>query len=228
MAPNIIGITGKAGHGKDLLYQRVLAPRGYVRVAFADPLKALLFAGVYDPEQLLALGNLYYMIFGEEKPPAIREALQKLGTDKIRTTVDPGIWAYFGLQQVWRLASQGRKVAVTDVRFENEARALLGDIDWLKDQYAQMAESGGIFSPRIREGLTSTWSEGGLIPPPGEAVLVRVSRPAMPEPDDEHVSELGGFTVSRWIEAATPDELSAQAETWLGSLEAATGAALTG
>lgn len=215
---NIIGITGKAGHGKDLFYQRVLAPRGYVRVALADPLKALLFAGIYDPEKFFALGNLYHMVFGDDKPQAVREALQQLGTDKIRTTVDPGVWIYFALQQVWRLAQKGRKVAVTDVRFENEARALLGDVDWLRSQYAQMAESGGAWSAHVREGLTSPWSEGGLIPPQGECVLVRVSRPAMPEPNDEHVSELGTFAVTRTIEAATPDELSAQGEAWLDSL----------
>lgn len=49
--PPLIGLTGKAGHGKDSFYALVLAPRGYQRVALADAVKGLaLVASVVENE----------------------------------------------------------------------------------------------------------------------------------------------------------------------------------
>jgi len=48
---NLVGVTGKAGAGKDLIADRLVAIHGYTRVALADPMKVIardLFGFTHD------------------------------------------------------------------------------------------------------------------------------------------------------------------------------------
>lgn len=134
--PKMIGITGKAGSGKDTFYKEVLAPLGYKRIAFADPVKSCamffyhpivvgLFAGRINigdfkfQETFKEVANAHYEYFGETKSEKVRRQLQEIGTD-IGRKIDPNIWVdiAIGYAENFPLA------AFTDVRFPNEAEAI--------------------------------------------------------------------------------------------------------
>lgn len=180
MRGRIVGISGKAGSGKDTFYQAVLAGEGYVRVAWADELKA---------EAIRLHGLSYAEVFGPDKDPEVRRLLQDLG-DGRRREVDPGVWIYHGLKSVKSHFDRGRAVAVTDVRYPNEAWALRGDVGRMRSFYAGYE---GPVDPAIREALTHEWGEGGLLPPPGVGLVVKIERlrrPPLPPEMENHPSEL--------------------------------------
>jgi hypothetical protein len=108
----IIGLTGKAGVGKDTVAGLLTGYR-FSHYAFAKPLKqALAVLGLKEPETR------------EEKEASIpgraysyRRAAQLLGTEWARS-LDPDFWVRLAEQNI----RQETNVVVTDVRFENEAR----------------------------------------------------------------------------------------------------------
>ena len=110
----LIGLTGKAGSGKDTVAQML----GYCTYAFAAPLKnALAAMGFPEPERSQK----------EELIPGFdfswREAAQKLGTEWGRG-LQSDIWLTMAERE--RAASKVEFLVVTDVRFHNEA-------DWVRD-----------------------------------------------------------------------------------------------
>lgn len=119
----LIGLAGKARAGKDT----VAAMIGGQRLAFAAPIKAIcrdLFH--FSHEQLE--GQLkempdprYTRPDGTHLTP--RFAMQTLGTDWGREC-DPDLWVKFGMMKAANLLRHGQAVVFSDVRFENEARAI--------------------------------------------------------------------------------------------------------
>jgi len=110
----LVGITGKAGSGKDTLAYMM----GFERYAFASPLKAGLRAmGFPEPERKLK----------ESKIPGFeftwRLAAQRLGTEWGRGLQDD-IW--LAMAERARLSCPAGVMTITDVRFHNEA-------DWVRD-----------------------------------------------------------------------------------------------
>lgn len=110
----LVGITGKAGSGKDTLAYMM----GFERYAFASPLKAGLTAmGFPEPERKLK----------ESKIPGFdftwRLAAQKLGTEWGRS-LQADIW--LAMAERARKACPASVLVITDVRFHNEA-------DWVRD-----------------------------------------------------------------------------------------------
>ena len=116
----LIGLTGAKYSGKDTLADHLCHSHGFIKYALADPLKEVcksLF-GLRD-EQLW--GDLK-----EENDPRYdktpRQLLQILGTDCIRQKVRDDFWV--ARWQAWLDNAPHTRVVVSDVRFQNEIRAI--------------------------------------------------------------------------------------------------------
>jgi hypothetical protein len=107
----LVGLTGKAGAGKDWCYQTVFRPLGYLQWGFAWPLKQLL----------IAAGEVTWDEAYVTKPPAVRERLQRFGTEEGRDRFGADYWLRHADAWLKTLASAGVPgVCFTDCRFPNE------------------------------------------------------------------------------------------------------------
>lgn len=128
--PLLIGLTGRAGAGKDACARPLL--HRFTRVAFADPLKAAakaLFdfsdAQLADPELKERVDERWHF--------TPRRALQVLGTDVLRTHLGAAIglprgeslFVHLARTRVNALRASGAAVVVTDVRFDDEAQMII-------------------------------------------------------------------------------------------------------
>lgn len=115
----ILGLTGRAGCGKDTAGQYLVERHGYRRFAFADVLKtAALHINpiIFDGERLAPLVAVHGMDFVKRHHPEARRFLQELGL--AMRGVDPEVW----MRPLAELAnSTDEHIVVTDVRFVNEA-----------------------------------------------------------------------------------------------------------
>jgi len=123
----IIGITGRAQHGKDSTGQVLVYEYDFTRYAFADQLKSM--ALVLNPfvESKYTL-RLYQLVQDQgwdeaKKNPEVRRFLQVLGTEAVREHLGEDAWVE-ALDK--RLNDDGLKrsdnIVITDVRFPNEAQ----------------------------------------------------------------------------------------------------------
>lgn len=113
----LISIAGKAGAGKDTIFEHVLEKRGFIRWPTTLHYKIWMVAtgqGTYE--------EVFYT-----KPPHVRTALQNDCT-AFRETFDEEIWLrvmstwFIALQDIVRVKMVG--IAVTDSRFLAEIRGL--------------------------------------------------------------------------------------------------------
>jgi hypothetical protein len=104
----IIGISGKAGSGKDHL-GKLLRRYGYQNVGFAWPLKMAAMDNGYTYEEVFV-----------SKPPHVRKWLQEYGVSKRRE--DPLYWIKRLNRLIHMLHSEGgiQNFVITDMRFPNE------------------------------------------------------------------------------------------------------------
>lgn len=125
----IIGLTGAAGAGKDTVAAHLYRKHGYMKLALADPLYAMISAMTG-----LAVEQLADRAVKEKEIAWIgtspRRLLQTLGTEWGRGTLGDDIWikglfrridAYSAAMRSW---NDRIGFVVTDVRFENEAEAI--------------------------------------------------------------------------------------------------------
>ncbi|MFJ7275336.1 hypothetical protein [Kitasatospora sp. NPDC098663] len=127
-----IALIGRARSGKDTAAS-VLREYGYVRLALADPLKAMAFdidpvvgtemLGVHAPAliRLTDAVDRYGWETVKDRFPEARRFLQRLGTEGVRRHVDPDFWIMRCLRAATAVDGP---VVVTDVRFDNEVAAL--------------------------------------------------------------------------------------------------------
>jgi hypothetical protein len=118
----IVGLSGLARSGKSTAAAHLVSHRGFTRVRFADPLKAMM----------RSLGLSHDEIEGNRKElpcemllgKSPRHAMQTLGTEWARDCISPDFWVALW----WRTASDvldhGGKVVCDDCRFENEVAAI--------------------------------------------------------------------------------------------------------
>lgn len=118
----LIGITGRAGSGKDTVAGYLQHKYGFQPMAFANPLK----------EAAAILFNLpvYYFHDRELKERVVedwdmspRRMAQILGTEAVRTNFGADFWIKRWLQE-YRAMTIDQNVVLTDVRFNNEAQAV--------------------------------------------------------------------------------------------------------
>lgn len=111
----IVGITGVAGSGKDTAADYLVSKYGFTKVSFAAILKNMLsVAGLPEPSNR------------DDKEKNVegfnftwREAAQTLGTEWGRS-LDENIWVKLTMASL----EEGKNYVLSDVRFDNEARAI--------------------------------------------------------------------------------------------------------
>ena len=125
----IIAVTGRKQHGKNTVCD-VLAEHGFTIIGFADTLKDLSYAvdpiigisrhgdPIYLAEAVDELGWEYV----KENYPEARRFLQRMGTEGARKHLGDSVWIDSWAKKVYAL--QGANVAVSDLRFANEAEAV--------------------------------------------------------------------------------------------------------
>ncbi|MGV9263182.1 deoxynucleotide monophosphate kinase family protein [Kitasatospora sp. NPDC003701] len=129
-----IGIIGRARTGKDTVAARLADEHAFVRVALADPLKCM----AYDVNPVVAyepcgMGHLPVYLrdvvdrWGwesvKDRYPEARRFLQRLGSEGVREHVGTTFWLDQLCDDID--AAPSTPFVVPDVRFPNEARALL-------------------------------------------------------------------------------------------------------
>lgn len=117
----LIGLCGPAGAGKNTV-ATFLA--GFRQVAFADPLYECVSAVTGIPVE-----KLRDRVIKETVIPWIgkspRQMLQTLGTEWGRGTVHDELWVRATMRRIAGEILSRRDVVITDVRFPNEATAIL-------------------------------------------------------------------------------------------------------
>lgn len=126
----LIGITGRAGSGKDTLADQLVRQHGAVKYSFALPIKQALNAAIgWDLSQWE--DRLWKEAVQEWLGKSPRELAQTLGTEWGREYVHPQLWVLLASRR-YRLhlanayAEHGATAAaapfvIPDVRFDNES-----------------------------------------------------------------------------------------------------------
>lgn len=168
----LIGLAGAAGAGKGSVANVLVREHGFSEIAFADPLYEAVSAILQVP-----VGHLKDRSVKEEavdwvgKSP--RELLQLLGTEFGRKMISESIWVDAGMRRAASLRRYGEDVVITDVRFDNEAEAILeaGGVVWevtrrtpscLRGTAAKHESEAGISSRLITLSLANDGSLGDL------------------------------------------------------------------
>jgi len=118
----LIGLAGAAGSGKDALAAQMQSwpDAPWDRIAFADALKRLCveFLGLSETDVSTQEGKAS---FNEFWGMTNREVLQRVGTDAMRNGFCRDVWVRIAELGIRKALGAGRRVVVTDCRFDNEA-----------------------------------------------------------------------------------------------------------
>lgn len=121
MMTMLIGLTGKAGCGKDTIASMLHMQHGFSKVSYAAPLKIAISSMLG-----VSLADLEDRYFKEATIPSIgkspRQMMQTLGTEWGRNLVNKDLWLILANESIRRHRKEEKSVVVTDVRFENEAQ----------------------------------------------------------------------------------------------------------
>jgi len=113
----IIGLSGYARSGKDTVAKLLIKDYGFERVAFADPIRKILYDmnPIVDGERLADIVDNYGWDITKSKAE-VRRFLQVLGYSA-RMTIHSDVWvmAAFGKMRA------DKNYVIADVRFLNEA-----------------------------------------------------------------------------------------------------------
>ena len=122
----IIGLCGYAQSGKDTAAAHLVESLGWARVAFADPLREMLYALNPALDEWTNVQSLVDKVGWEfaKKDPEVRRLLQALGTEAGRKVLGDEIWVDVAAKKIRKMLPAN--VVLTDVRFENEAQMILG------------------------------------------------------------------------------------------------------
>lgn len=118
----LIGFTGKAGSGKDTAANYLKQNYPFKSVAFADPIRAGMRSMIGLEDRHFAHPDKEVVLPELGKSP--RQMMQTLGTEWGRVTVNQDIWLILAGKKIDEYQREGYHVAITDVRFENEAAYL--------------------------------------------------------------------------------------------------------
>ncbi len=121
--PTLIGLWGYAGAGKDTAAEALVAD-GWTRAAFAGPVYTALLA--LDPKVADHGWRVSDVVHeqgwdsAKRSYPEVRRLLQRMGTEAGRRVHGENVW----IDALFRTVDPGQRVVITDVRFENEAKAI--------------------------------------------------------------------------------------------------------
>jgi hypothetical protein len=118
----IIGLTGYVQSGKDTVASILVENYGYQRVAFADPIRDLLYATnpmLKEGYRVKGLVDVYGWDRVKVDYPEARRLLQDLGVGARKTFGD-----MFWVKQALRQVNPEGNYVITDVRYPNEAKAI--------------------------------------------------------------------------------------------------------
>lgn len=141
----IIGIAGKGGSGKDTVGEILKEQHGFAITSFAWPIKKMICEGLlgvsidkWDDREWreTPLGGA----FGERTP---RFLAQTLGTEWGRHQIASDLWLDLALE---RLDDEFSFVAITDLRFRNEADRIR-DYAYGHIIHVHRAENEGVGNP---------------------------------------------------------------------------------
>ena len=139
----LIGLVGKAGSGKDTLADEIAAD-GWEKVAFADSLKRMCidYLGLSHDDAYTQEGK---MRMNPHWGMTNRTILQKVGTDAMRNGFDKDVWVKILQIRIRRMLDEGRKVVITDCRFDNEAQ-MVEDMGGLVVEVVRYSQSKNLSS----------------------------------------------------------------------------------
>lgn len=169
----ILGICGRRGAGKDT-FASALAPLGYRRVAFADPLKdvarrlfRLSHAQVHGTVEQKETPDPRWTTPEHPEGLTPRFILQRLGTE-VGRTIHPDIWVYALLHHIDECTAglDGGIVlrfALTDVRFPNEVAAIRARaggriVKLVRTDYAVDTSIADHDSERLVDAIQADWT----------------------------------------------------------------------
>jgi hypothetical protein len=118
----LVGITGKAGSGKDTIGDYLVKQYGFKKIALADPIKRLV-------KDVFALDDYtVYDRIAREKPLkrwkgwTVRKLLQFIGTELFRNNIDDAVW----VKSLWYKVQDDKEnnYTINDIRFPNEQQFL--------------------------------------------------------------------------------------------------------
>ena len=122
----IIGLSGRAGSGKDTVANYLVKNYGYTKLSFGNVLKDVVACIFGWPRELLEGDTKESREFRNKEDKwwsehlkfkiTPRIALQKIGTDVFRMHFHQDIWLLILKRQITKLD----KIVVTDIRFINE------------------------------------------------------------------------------------------------------------
>jgi len=122
----LIGLCGAAGAGKNSVAELLTDSDGctFMQMAFADPLYQCVSTITGLP-----VAKLKDRVVKEAVIPWLgkspRQMLQSLGTEWGRGMVHDEIWIRIAMEHASQHLTVGRCVVITDVRFDNEAQAIV-------------------------------------------------------------------------------------------------------
>jgi len=127
----LIGLVGRKGSGKDTAAKGLLKDPRWVRVALADPLREVV-------KTMFQLSDAHCDDHELKEQPgplgvSYRRGMQAVGTELVRDQLQKvlpeigseGFWIQHMRRTVERHWQEGKRVVITDVRFEDEADAII-------------------------------------------------------------------------------------------------------
>lgn len=112
----VVGMTGRAGSGKDTVANYLVQHHGFTKLAYAGPLKSAV-CELFAIEPAVLEDRIMKEKIVEDWGRSPRWLAQWLGTDILREKIDENI---FVKNMARRIGSHDR-VVISDVRFSNEA-----------------------------------------------------------------------------------------------------------
>lgn len=119
----LIGLTGRAGSGKDTAADALVEQFGFVKMAFAAPLKRTASVLFNLPECYFHDRDLKEKPLEDWDNLSPRHMLQLLGTESVRNVFGDNFWIKRWISEYGQMTCD-TNVVVTDVRYNNEAEAI--------------------------------------------------------------------------------------------------------